>query len=105
MVRMGIVKPTDEDKAELAQAAANQQPSPEQQYLLAEAKKAEAQAAESNAKTIKTLTAAGLDEAKTAETLAGIDRDDTQQTLDGVQVLANAAVETARAADDRKGQQ
>lgn len=97
MVKMGVVKPTDEEKEELAALAANQQPSPDQQYLQAAAAEAEAKAKQANAATIKTLADADKSVAETAATYAGIDQKERQQGLDAVQTFANLKVETARA--------
>lgn len=62
MIKKGVVKPTDEEAAELQQAMANQPPDPNAVFLEAEATKARAQAAESQSKT-------ELNEATTKKTL------------------------------------
>ena len=82
LVQMGVYEPNEDDKkAQEAAAEAQQQPTPDQIYLQAEAEKSQALAAKaaadtqlSEAKTIDT-------KANTMETLAGIDRDDRQQVL------------------------
>jgi hypothetical protein len=78
LVAMGVVKPTEKEIAEAQAAAAQaaqQPPSAQDQYLAAEAGKADAQAAQARANTVKTIADAGLSEAKTIETLAGVDLD------------------------------
>jgi hypothetical protein len=73
LVQLGAVKPTDEEKKELAAAQANQQPDPQSMFLIAEAKKSAALETKAKAETVKTLTAADLDRAKLAKTLLEID--------------------------------
>ena len=63
MVKMGVIKPNEEEAAAMAEAAQNQEPDPQQQYLLSAAKEAEA-------KALKTMAETTLTEAKTAETKA-----------------------------------
>lgn len=68
LVNMGVIPPTDEEKEAMAQAAANQQPDAQSQFLLSESQKAQALAVKAQADT-------ELTKAKTAEILAGIDSD------------------------------
>ncbi|MEN9885615.1 MAG: hypothetical protein RL758_193 [Pseudomonadota bacterium] len=70
LVSMGAVKPTKEEQEELMQAAQNQQPDPNSQYLLAAAAEAAANAQQAKAKTVETITNAELKRAQTAETYA-----------------------------------
>lgn len=65
LVRMGVIEPTEEEKEQLATEAQNQQPNPNAQYLLAEAKKAEAE-------TEHVIAKIGETRAKTVETLAKV---------------------------------
>lgn len=69
-VRMGIVKPTEEEKAELAQEAAGQQPDPQQQALLAMAEEAKANAASARASTVQKVADADLKQAQRAKIMA-----------------------------------
>lgn len=78
MVKMGVTKPTKEEQAELQADAQNQQPDAQQQYLLAAAEQAKADAAQSRAKTVDTIAAADLKHAQTAKLLA--EADGTQQS-------------------------
>jgi hypothetical protein len=80
LLRMGAIKPTDEEAAELAQEAQNQQPDPQSQYLMAEAQNAQAKATKAMADTEKT-------KAQTAEILAGIDLSQQDQVLRTVKAL------------------
>ena len=70
LVRMGVVKPTDEEKQQMMAEAQNQQPDPQSQYLLAAAQQAEADAAQSRAKTVQTIADADLKRAQTSKTMA-----------------------------------
>jgi hypothetical protein len=79
MVKMGVIKPNEEEAAAMAEAAQNQEPDPQQQYLLSAAKEAEA-------KALKTAADTKLTEAKTLETLAGIEG--TQMTQEAPQAAA-----------------
>jgi hypothetical protein len=72
MVRMGVVKPTEEERAELAQAAANQPPDPNAVYLQAAAEEAQANAGNARAKTVQTIADADLKRAQTAKTYAEV---------------------------------
>lgn len=79
-VRMGIMKPTEEEKQELSQEQANQQPDPQAAYLLAEAEKSKADTGLKAAQTEKA-------KADTAATLAGIDADQRQQAIDAAKTI------------------
>ena len=81
-IRLGIVKPTDEEKAELAAEQEAQQPDPQSMFLMAEAKKAEANTGLAIANTEKS-------KAETVKTLADIDVN-----------RQKAAIETARALNE-----
>lgn len=87
LVRMGVVKPTDDEKAELAAEAANAQPDPQSQYLLAAAQQAEADAAQSRAKTVQTIADADLKRAQTAKTMAETMGEHNQQQIASAQAL------------------
>lgn len=76
LVRMGVVKPTEEEAKELAEAQANAQPDPNTVYLQAAAQEAEANAVKARAGTIKTLVDA--DKAK-AETIKIVQETDAAQ--------------------------
>lgn len=101
MVRMGVVTPTDEEKIKVAEELQNRKPSPEDEFLKAEAGKAEALGKKANADTLNVLADADLKVAKTAEAYAGIDIKERQQGIDAAQVFANTRVENARASEDQ----
>jgi methylmalonyl-CoA mutase cobalamin-binding subunit len=66
LVRNGVLKPTDEEKAAMEQEAQNQQPDPNSTLALAAADQAKAEADKARAGTIKTLADTELVKAKTA---------------------------------------
>jgi hypothetical protein len=73
LVRMGAVKPTEDEQAEMAQqqaAQAQQPPDPNSQYLLAAADAAAADASTSRAKTVDTIADAQLKMAQAEKTRA-----------------------------------
>jgi hypothetical protein len=80
-LRLGITQPTEEEKAELAAELENQQPTPQDQFLQAEAQKAQANTGLAVAKTEESR-------AKTAETLAGIETSQQQQAIEAVRTMA-----------------
>lgn len=87
LVRMGVVKPTDEEREELAAEQANQKPDAQAQYLMAAAAQAEAEAQQNRAKTIQTLTDADLKRAQTAKTMAETMGEHNQQQITSAQAL------------------
>lgn len=91
LVQLGAVKPTDEEKKELAAAQANQQPDPQSMFLIAEAKKSAALETKAKAETVKTLTAADLDRANTAKTYAGIGLDQQSMEIEHLNSLREFA--------------
>jgi hypothetical protein len=80
-IRLGIIKPTDEEAQEMAAEAQNQKPDPQSVYLMEEAKKAQAQTGLAVANTEKAR-------AQTAETLAGIETSQQQQAIEAVRAMA-----------------
>ena len=87
LVRMGAAKPTDEEKEEMAQEAANQKPDPQAQFLLASAEQAEADSALKRAKTVEAVASADLKRAETAKTFAETDGEANSQQIASVQAL------------------
>lgn len=85
LVRMGVVKPTDEELAELQQEQANAQPDPNTVYLTAAAKEADAKAVQANASTIKTLADADKSKAEAIKTIAEVDQIHQQQAMEVIE--------------------
>lgn len=69
-IKIGVVKPTDEEAKQLAEAQANAEPDANTKYLNAAAEEATAGAAENRAKTVETIASASLKEAQRIKTLA-----------------------------------
>ena len=69
LLQKGVVKPTEQEAEEMQAMAQGAQPTPDQQYLLAEAEKAQADAAKSRAQTVDAVAAANLKQAQTQKTL------------------------------------
>lgn len=90
LIGMGALKPNEEERREIAEAARGAQPTAEEQYLQAEAAKAEANARKAQADTFKSVAQTEETKAKTAEILAGIDRDDREQVLKVVNEIDKA---------------
>ena len=82
LVAMGVYKPNEEDEKARVAAADAQTPTPEQEFLAAEAQKSQAMAAKAVADTGLSEAKAADTKANTIETLAGIERDDLQQAID-----------------------
>lgn len=74
LVSEGVLQPNDEERAAMEEAAQNAQPSPQDQYLMAEAGKSQAQAQESQAKTGLLVAQTEGEQADTIKTLAEADR-------------------------------
>lgn len=72
-IRAGLIEPTDEEKQELAQEQANAKPNPQDEYLLAVAEQAQADAVQSRAKVIDTVASAQLKQAQAAKVQAETD--------------------------------
>jgi hypothetical protein len=70
LVQMGVIKPTDEEAAQMAQAGSN--PDPNAIFLQAAAEEAQAKAAKARADVVATVADAELTQAKTMETLAKV---------------------------------
>lgn len=82
LLKMGVVTPTDEEAQKMAQAAANQPPDPNAQYLQAAAEEATANATQARAKTVLTVAQAEETKAKTIKTLAEVDATEQKQALE-----------------------
>lgn len=73
LVQMGVLEPTKEEAEAMAKAA--QEPSPQDQALLAMAAESQAKAMKAQAEVQETLSDVELNKAKTAETYAKVDRE------------------------------
>lgn len=82
-LKLGVIKPTDEEAQQLAAEQQGQQPDPQTQYLQAESQKAAAQTELALANTEKTR-------AQTAQTLAEIDSERQGQAIEAAEALQRA---------------
>lgn len=87
LIKMGVVKPTEEEAKKLAEEAANMPPDPNAEFLKASADQAAAEAVKARADTILTINKARESEAKTMETLAGIEMDERAQLMQSAEML------------------
>ncbi|MDB4278439.1 hypothetical protein N9917_02415 [Deltaproteobacteria bacterium] len=88
-IRMGIVKPTKEEKELMAAEQQNQQPDANAQFLQASALEAEAKAKKTEADTIQSLAKTEQIKADTVATMAGIEQEDKKLALDVASQLSN----------------
>jgi hypothetical protein len=94
LLRMGVVKPTDDEAQELMAEMQGQPQDPNSVYLQAAAEEATAKAAQARASTIKTIADAELSQAKTAEVLSGIGQEpQTQQAQPAMPDLSQRKME------------
>ena len=101
LLRMGVVKPTDDEAQKLMEEMQGQPQDPNAMFLQAAAEEAMAKAAKARADTVETVAAAELKRAQTLETLGKVDQtaqdmamtnaEAVQQILQGqiVQPVAN----------------
>ena len=90
LVAMNVEKGTEEEEAQKEQAAANQQPSPNDQFMLSEKEKNMAQATKLRAETVETIADTEKKKAETVEIYAGIGRDDRDSAVKTAQAIGNA---------------
>ena len=108
LVQMGVLKPTQKEAKELqqqAEAAAKQPPSPQDQFLMAETQRVQAEAAKSQveidekrANTVKTLANAADSRARAIADLAGHDLERLKFAHELLQTLIAQTGEDAQAA-------
>lgn len=89
LLRMGVVKPTEEEQRLMAEEQANKQPDPNAQYLQAAADEAVANATQARAKTILTVAQADETKAKTMKTLTEVSSSEQRQALEIIEKFGN----------------
>jgi len=87
LLRMGVVKPTEEEAQELMAEMQGQPQDPNAIYLQAAAEEAEAKAAQARASTVKTVADAELSRAKTLETLGNVDKTSQEMAISNAQAV------------------
>jgi len=93
LLRMGVVKPTEDEAQELMAEMQGKPQDPNALYLQAAAEEATAKAAQARANTVKTIAEAELSQAKTAEVLAGIGQPATIQAPMETPMQASMSIE------------
>jgi hypothetical protein len=92
LVKMGVVKPTDEEAAQLQQEAANTPADPNTEFLQASAEQAQAQAAKARADTVLVVAKADQTRADTAKTLSEMDNSNREHVVKMVQSLQGGRI-------------
>lgn len=87
LLRMGVVKPTEQEAQELQAELENQKPNPQDEYFMAAAQKEEAEAIEKQANTVLKQAQADKARAETVETLSGIEQSEARLVIDTVDKL------------------
>ena len=87
LVNMGVVNPTEEEAAAMAEAQASAPEDPNATFLRAAAEEATAKAARARADVIKTVADTELSKARAVEILANIDAKTLDQLLKAAQML------------------
>ena len=91
LIKMGVVKPSDDEAKELQAELANQPPDPNAEFLKASADQATAEATKARANTVLTVAKAKQTEAQTMETLVNMDHSKQDQLMKTVQMLGEQA--------------
>lgn len=89
LVQGGVIKPTDQEQEEMDAAAQNQQPDPNSVYLLASAKKQEADARKTDAEIVSTLADAALKGAQAEKAYADAEAAEANTAQTGQEVAQN----------------
>lgn len=89
LIRIGAVKPTDQEQEELIAEMQNQQPDANTKFLEASAKQADAMATKAEADTVLTLAKSKETEAKTMETLSSMDLNQRKQLVEMINMLGD----------------
>lgn len=87
MIKMGVVKPTQEEAQQLAEEQANQKPSAEEEYLRAAAVKEQTEAAKNQVEIISEQADADKTRAQTAEILNDIDTKQGKLAMEAIEKL------------------
>lgn len=86
LLKLGVIKPTEEEAAELMALAQSQQ-DPNAEFLMAASEEATAKAAKARADTVKTVADAELSRARTIETLSKAERETDMAELDALKTV------------------
>lgn len=92
LIRMGVVKPNDQEAIELKEEQANAKPSAQDQYLEAAAGQAQAEGSKAQADTIKSQADADKSRAQTLEILHKLDNESARIAIEAIQKLGPRVV-------------
>lgn len=95
LVKMGVIKPTEEEAAQMMAELQGQPEDPNAIFLQAAAEEATAKAAQARANTVKTVADAELSRAKTLETLSNVDMDSQDHALNMLETIGGAVQQQA----------
>jgi hypothetical protein len=95
LLSMGVVKPTDEEAAALAEQQANTKEDPQALYLQAAAQQATAAAAKANSETVLNVAKTEKTQAETAKVISDIDAGEQAQALEVIDRIQAAQPEPA----------
>jgi hypothetical protein len=91
LVQIGVIKPTDEEQAQMMEAMmGQQQPDPQAMYLMAAAQEAQAKAVGAQASAEYNLARAEETKAKTIQTLSQIDIDQRKAAIETAEKIGAA---------------
>jgi hypothetical protein len=99
LVAAGILEPTEDEKEELAAAQANQQPAPQDLYLLAEAEKQSALAKKAQVDTAKVLAETDKVKMETAKLMSDLSTDEQQRLINEIEAVLKVSQATATPAN------
>lgn len=95
LVKMGVIKPTEEEAAQLMAELQGQPEDPNAIFLQAAAEEATAKAAQARANTVKTVADAELSRAKTLETLSNVDMDSQDHAVNMLETIGGVVQQQA----------
>ena len=95
LVKMGVIKPTEEEAAQMMAELQGQPEDPNAIFLQAAAEEATAKAAKARADTVKTVADAELSRAKTLETLSNVDMDSQDHALNMLETIGGVVQQQA----------
>jgi len=91
LLKMGVVKPSEDEAKELSEAAANTPPDANTEYLKAAATAEEARAVKARADTVLTVAKAEETKANTMKIASEIDQAESAQALEVIRTFGNAS--------------
>lgn len=91
LIKLGVIKPTEEEIEELTKEAQNAVPDPNAEYLRAAAEEASANATQAQAKSILTIAQADETKAKTMKTITEVDAKEQEQAMEIIEKFGGMA--------------